>query len=169
MPDQISIIGGADGPTSVFLAGKSGMGWLNLFGLIIVVLLLIPNIIYAVKVKNQGNKCSNKFMNVMEQVGRYGCMFLMVFHIGIAELGFKSVGAFLVYLFGNAVLMIFYWVMWMLYFNKQTYWEKMSLAVIPACLFLLSGITMRHYLLIVFGIIFGIGHIYITDKNKLDV
>ena len=94
MSDSISIIGGADGPTSLFLAGKLGMNWLNISGLIFVVLLLIPNIIHAIKVKNQKNKCSNKFLNVMEQIGRYGCMFLMVFNIGIAEFGFRSVGIF---------------------------------------------------------------------------
>lgn len=168
MPDSMSIIGGADGPTSVFLAGKLGVNWLNIFGLIIVVLLLIPNIIYAIKVKKQQNKCTNKFMNIMEQTGRYGCIFLMVFNIGIAEFGFGSVGAFLVYLLGNTLLMIFYWIIWMLYFNKQTYGKQVLLAVIPVCIFLLSGITMLHYLLIIFGFIFGIGHIYVTNKNRLD-
>ena len=64
MSDNISIIGGADGPTSVFVAGKLGMNWLNTFGLVLVILLLIPNIIYAVRVKNQKNKCTNKFMNI---------------------------------------------------------------------------------------------------------
>ena len=29
MSDNISIIGGADGPTSVFVAGKLGMNWLS--------------------------------------------------------------------------------------------------------------------------------------------
>lgn len=167
MTNSLEIIGGADGPTAVFVAGKIGMNWLNVFGLILVVLLLVPNIIYAIKVRNQQNKCTNRIMNVLEQVGRYGCMFLMVFHIGIAEFGFGSVGAFLIYLIGNAILMIAYWIIWMLYFYKQTYWEQMSLAVIPTCLFLLSGITMQHYLLIIFGTIFGIGHIYVTSRNRV--
>ena len=164
----VGIIGGADGPTAIFLTGEAGFGWLNLFGLILVVLLLIPNIIYAVKTKNQPNRCTNKVMNVLEQVGRYGCMFFMVFPIGIAEMGFPSVGAFLVYVFGNAVLLIAYWAIWMLYFHKQTDWEQIALAVLPTCLFLLSGITMRHDLLILFGIIFGIGHIYVTSRNRVD-
>ena len=94
MSDNISIIGGADGPTSVFVAGKLGMNWLNTFGLVLVILLLIPNIIYAVRVKNQKNKCTNKFMNILEQIGRYGCMFLMIFNIGIVESGFPSINAF---------------------------------------------------------------------------
>ena len=98
MPNSIGIIGGADGPTVVLIEDKLGMNWLNVFGLVFVVLLLIPNIIYAIKAKNKQNKCINKFMNVIEQIGRYGCMFLMIFNIGIAEFGFGSVYAFLIYL-----------------------------------------------------------------------
>lgn len=167
MQNTISTIGGADGPTSIFVAGKLGVDWLNEFGLVFVVLLLIPNIIYAIKTKKQENKCTNRFMNILEQIGRYGCMFLMVFHIGIAEYGFFSVHAFVIYLVGNAVLMISYWVVWMLYFHEQTYRKQMVLAMIPTCLFLLSGITMLHCFLMLFAVIFGIGHLYVTNKNKV--
>ena len=86
------------------------MDWLNVFGLILVILLLIPNIAYAVKVKDQKNLCTNKFMNILEQIGRYACMFLMVFNIGIDEFGFGSVGAFLIYGIGNVLLMLTYWI-----------------------------------------------------------
>ena len=164
---SISIIGGADGPTSIFLAGKIGFdfGWLNLLGLILVVLLLVPNIIYAVKAKNQHNQCTNKAMNLLEQIGRYGSMFFLVFHIGIAELGFGSVESFLLDLAGSAVLLIAYWVVWMLYFSKPSYQKQMALAILPTCLFLLNGVAMRNYLLILFSVIFGIGHLYVTNKN----
>ena len=70
MNNSISIIGGADGPTSIFLGGSLGISWLNIFGLILVVLL--------------------------------------------------------------------------------------------------SGITMLHFLLIIFAFIFGIGHLYVTNKNRVD-
>ncbi|MBQ7942860.1 MAG: hypothetical protein IJ326_02225 [Lachnospiraceae bacterium] len=142
------------------------MNWLNIFGLILVVLLLIPNIIYAIKVKNQKNNCTNTLMNAMEQIGRYGCMILMVFSMGIREFGYPSVGDFLAYLFGNAFLILLYWIIWILYFKKNTYAKQILLAVIPTCIFLLSGITLRHYLLIVFGVIFGVGHIYVTNCNR---
>ena len=167
MSDSIAIIGGADGPTTIFLAGELGMGWINVFGLIFVVILLIPNIIYAIKVKDQKNRCTNKIMNIVEQIGRYGSMFFMVFNIGLAEFGFASVFEFLIYLFGNTVLIITYWIIWVLYFKNQTYAKQMSLAVIPTCLFLLSGITLQHYLLILFAVIFGIGHVYVTNKNRV--
>ena len=167
MAGDITIIGGADGPTSIFLAGKFGDSWLNVFGLIIVVLILIANIIYALKVKGQQNRCQNKLMNLLEQVGRFSCMFLMVFNIGIAELGFKSIGMFLAYLLGNSVLIITYWIIWAMYFKKAVYWKQIALAVIPTMIFLLCGVTMMHYLLIVFGIIFGVGHIYVTHENRV--
>ena len=167
MSSERWIYGGEDGPKSVFLAGTLGMNWINVFGLILVVLLLIPNIVYAIKYRGQKNKCTNTFMNIIEQIGRYGCMFLMIFNIGLAEFGFSSKWAFLVYMFGNGLLMISYWVIWILYFKNPVYWKQMALAIIPVCLFLLSGITLRHYLLIVFAVIFGIGHIYVTYKNRI--
>ena len=163
----MSIIGGSDGTTAVFIAGKPGMDWLNVFGLILVILLLIPNIVYAIKVKDQKNLCTNKFMNILEQIGRYACMFLMVFNIGIAEFGFGSVAAFLIYGIGNVLLLLSYWIIWMLYFHKQSFGKQITLAILPVCLFLLSGITMRHYLLILFGLVFGVGHVYVTYKNRI--
>ena len=164
----MSIIGGSDGSTAVFIAGKLGMNWLNVFGLILVILLLIPNIVYAIKFKGKKNLCTNKFMNILEQIGRYACMFLMVFNIGIAEFGFGSVGAFLIYSSGNVLLILSYWIIWMLYFHKQSFGRQIALALLPTCLFLLSGITMRHYLLILFGIVFGVGHVYVTYKNRME-
>ena len=168
MTSDVSIIGGADGPTYVFLAGELGMKWLNIFGLIFVVLILIPNIVYAVKNKDHQNLCTNRFMNVVEQIGRYACMFFMVFNLGLAEFGFGSVGAFLFYIFGNIGLILAYWIIWILYFKKMVFWKQMALAIIPVCIFLLNGITLRHYLLIVSAVIFAVGHIYVTRKNRVD-
>ena len=165
--NSISIIGGADGPTSVFIAGKLGMNWLNFFGLILVILLLIPNVIYACKQRNQQNLCKNACMNILEQIGRYGCMFLMVFNIGIAEMGFGSLEAFILYFVGSIIVLLSYWIIWMLYFHKQTYWKQILLAVLPTALFLLCGITMRHYLLVLFAVVFGMAHIYVTNKNRV--
>lgn len=164
-----TVIGGSDGPTSIFLAGKIGsfsFGWLNVFGLILMVLMMLPNILYALKNKGEENKCTNQAMNIIEQIGRYTTMLLMVFNIGIAELGFPSVTAFLVYLFGNLILMVLYWIFWMLYFKEQKMLYALMLAIIPTFIFLISGITMRHILLIITSLIFGIGHTYVTYYNN---
>lgn len=162
-----SVIGGADGPTSVFLAGKIGFNWINVFGLILVLLLLIPNIIYALKLGNHRNECNHKVMNILEQIGRYASVFFMIFSIGIAEFGFSSLGAFFLYGIGNIVLMLTYWIVWMLYFHKQDLKKAMALAVIPACIFVLSGAASGHILLVASGVVFAIGHIYITYQNGI--
>ena len=87
-------------------------------------------------------------------------MFLMVFNVGLAEFGFGSIGAFLIYGIGNVILMVSYWITWMLFFQKKSFARQIVLSAVPVCIFLLSGITMRHYLLVIFAAIFGVGHIY---------
>lgn len=161
-----SIIGGADGPTSVFVAGRIGSGWFNIYGLICLILLLVPNIVYAVKCKDATNKCTDKWALFMEQVGRYGSMFFMVFTFGSLTQGWASVTEFVVYLLGSAVLLLAYWIMWMLYFVGAGMWKSMALAIIPTLLFLIGGITMRNIPAIFLAVVFGIGHIYVTYKNQ---
>lgn len=165
---SISIIGGSDGPTSIFLAGSLGADWINVFGLVIVILLLIPNIVYAIKFRkqNQEIECSSKAMTLLEQIGRYASMFFMVFPVGIAEFGFSYLGSFLIYGIGNILLLIAYWFIWILYFYRQAFWKRMALAIIPTGIFLLSGITLMHILLLISGILFGISHIYITHQSR---
>ena len=160
-----SMIGGADGPTSIFIAGKVGVDWINLWGIAIVVLILLPNIVYAIKYRDVKNKCTNQVMNVLEQIGRYGSMFFMIVNIGLLEFAFSTVGSFLTYLFGNVILLLAYWIIWMLYFAKQKAWKSMALAVIPTLIFLISGITLRHIPLVICAIVFGVGHIYVTTSS----
>nr|MBQ8253632.1 hypothetical protein [Lachnospiraceae bacterium] len=159
------IIGQADGPTSLFLAGKLGGGWINIFGLCMVIAILIPNIIYAVKFRDGQNKCTNKGMNIIEQIGRYACMILLVLNIGKEEFGFFSPDIFVVHLVGNILLLLVYWVMWMLYFVKQAGWKSMVLATVPVVIFLLNGITLQHVPLVIAAVVFGVGHIYVTWQN----
>lgn len=157
---------GVDGPTSVFLAGKlNQVSWINFFGLVFLILILIPNIIYAFQFRNVQNQCNNQKMNLIEQIGRYGCMFFMVFNTGGREFGFRSAEMFLIYIIGSVLLIMIYWIIWLLFFIRQSNWKRMALAVIPTVLFLLCGVTLGHIALIIFAIFFGIGHIYVTRMN----
>lgn len=51
------------------------MEWLNGFGLIVMMIIMIPNIAYGVKNKSVESKYQNKLMEAIEQLGRYGSMF----------------------------------------------------------------------------------------------
>lgn len=59
------------------------MGWFNYFGLAIIVIIMIPNIVYAIRHKDGEESASycNKAATVAEQIGRYGCMAFMIFNI----------------------------------------------------------------------------------------
>ena len=101
----------------------------------------------------------------MEQIGRYGSMFFMVFTFGSMTQGWASVTDHMLFLWGSALLLLVYWIVWMLYFAEVKIWKSMVLAVIPTVLFLVGGITMRNILAILLAVVFGIGHIYVTYKN----
>ena len=163
MDHSIGIIGGADGPTTIFVT--SSPGWINLFGLIIVILLLIPNIIYAIKHRGEPRPPVNKIALILENIGRYACMLLMVLNIGLMEFGFGSIIGLLVYLFGNASLLIAYWICYMAYLKKPSKDLSILLSIIPVIIFLLSGLALRHWLLVIAAVVFGAAHIYVTRES----
>lgn len=159
-------IGGSDGPTAVFLAGTVGDDWFNPFGLFFILMMLLPNMLYAVRSKGrEKKKCDKKYMVIIEQIGRYASMFLMVFNIGILEYGFFSFDAITFYLITNFALLAVYSVVWFSFFWRETYQKAVLLAIVPAAMFVFSGIFMRHIFLIVSGIVFGVGHFYVTNET----
>ena len=140
-------------------------GWINLFGGIIVLLMLIPNIVYALKNREERNLCTNRVMNVVEQAGRYGCIVWMWLPLLVWKFGFRSASEMLLYFLGNGVLLVAYWLVFARYMRKKTAKGALVLAILPACIFLLSGLLLRHWLLVVFGLLFAVGHIYVTTIN----
>lgn len=70
------------------MSGKSkfvmvdNMEWFNVFGLIFIVVIMIPNVVFAIKCKDGfDNKWNNKYVEVTEQVGRLGCFGFMIINI----------------------------------------------------------------------------------------
>ena len=58
------------------------MGWINVFGLFFVSIIMIPNIVFAIKCKDGfENKWSNKLVEIIEQIGRFGCLGFMIINI----------------------------------------------------------------------------------------
>ncbi len=55
------------------------MNWFNYFGLIIVIIIMLPNIVFAIKHKEGfENVYKNKIAEICEQIGRYACMCFMI-------------------------------------------------------------------------------------------
>ncbi|MGL4876007.1 MAG: hypothetical protein ACRC30_15320 [Clostridium sp.] len=142
------------------------MNWLNVYGLIIMIVIMIPNIIFAIKEQNFESKYNNKIVEIIEQIGRFGSMELMIFNISVLEFGYWFNNGKLIYIILVSVLAMFYCFVWFLYFRKSTIEKAMALAIIPTMIFLLSGIIQGKVLLIVTAVLFGIGHIIITYNNN---
>lgn len=140
-------------------------GWINVFGAIIVVLMLVPNVVYALKNRGEENRCTNRWMNLLEQIGRYGCIAFMWFPLLVGKFSFRSVPQMTLYLGGNGALLAVYWFVYARYLRERTRRRALTLAVVPACIFLMSGLLLRHWLLVVFALFFAVGHIYVTTQN----
>ena len=140
-------------------------GWINLFGAIIILIMLIPNILFALKNKDARNLCKNRFMNILEQAGRYGCIILMWLPLFVMKFGFPGVFEMIIYMIGNFVLLAAYLILFAIYFKKKTAKLAIVLAILPVCIFMMSGILLRHWLLVGFSVIFAVGHIFVTIKN----
>ena len=144
-------------------------GWINVFGAIIVILMLIPNIVYAIKNKNEKNLCTNRFMNIVEQVGRFFCIVLMWLPLVVWKFGFASVFEMVLYFVCNGTLLAAYWISFAVYLKRKTVRLALVLAVLPSCVFLFNGILLRHWLLVGFAVLFAVGHIYVTYKNAASI
>ncbi|MDY4114892.1 MAG: hypothetical protein SOY35_03155 [Blautia sp.] len=142
------------------------MEWINIYGLIFIVVIMIPNIIFAIKCKDGfANKWKNKFVEMIEQIGRFGCFGFMIINIPGTWFGWWSDEVFAVYLIVNVILVILYCVIWIICFKKNSIFRALALSIIPSILFLFSGIMSRSVLLIIAATIFAPSHITISYKN----
>ena len=138
----------------------------NIFGLIFIVIIMIPNIIYAIKCKDGFiNKWSNKTIELLEQIGRFGCFGFMIINIPGTWFGWWSDEAFAAYLVVDAILVLMYSIIWIVCFKKNTMFRALALSILPSVLFLFSGIMSRSVLLILSAVIFAPCHILISYKN----
>lgn len=140
--------------------------WINLFGGVIVLLILIPNIIYALKNKEETPEKSNIIIRIIEQVGRYACMLLMIVPLFVGEFGFSPLEFMFNYLIGNLILLVFYYIFWVLFVKNKSLDKALALAAIPTLIFINSAISVKHWTLLVFALLSGASHIYITYKNN---
>ena len=142
------------------------MEWLNVSGLVMVAVIMIPNILFAMKCKDGFvNKWNNKSVETVEQIGRFGCFGFMIINIPGTWFGWWSDEAFAVYLVVDAVLVTLYCVIWAVCFRKSSVFRALALSIIPSVLFLFSGIMSRSILLTIAAVLFAPSHILISYQN----
>ena len=142
------------------------MDWLNIFGLIMIAVIMIPNIIFAIRCKDAfENKWSNKIVEVAEQIGRFGCLAFMIVNVPGTWFGWWSDEAFATYLIVDTILVTLYCAIWIICFKNNSVFRALALSIIPSVLFLFSGIMSRSILLLIASILFAPSHIVISYRN----
>lgn len=142
------------------------MEWFNIFGFIFICIIMIPNVIFAIKCKDGfENKWNNKFVETIEQIGRFCCFGFMIINIPRTYFGWWNDEAFAIYLIINIILVILYCLIWIICFKKNSVFKALALSIIPSIIFLFSGIMSKSILLIVSSIIFAPSHIMISYYN----
>lgn len=141
------------------------MEWFNIFGLVFMVFIMVPNIIYAMKCKDGFQNSCSKTVETLEQIGRYGCFATMIFNIPGTWFGWWSDEAFAMYLIVNALLVGFYCGIWIICWKKNSIFRALALSILPSGVFLFSGIMSRSILLTVAAALFAPAHIYISYRN----
>lgn len=142
------------------------MDWFNIYGLIIIAVIMIPNIVFAIKIKNGfENLWHNKTVEILEQIGRFSCFGLMIINIPHTYTGFWFDKALIVYLTVNGVLVAAYCLIWIIYFRKNCLFRAAALSIIPSVIFLFSSIMLLNIPLIAASLVFVPCHILISIKN----
>lgn len=145
------------------------MSWFNYIGLIMLVVLLMPNIICYMKNKdafNNSNSISKGLENI-EKFSRLGSMFLLVFNIPYTYIGFYFDSALFVYIIVNSCLLLAYVLTWIILWKSNTCIKALLLSVLPTLMFVFSGIMIASIPLTILSIIFMITHIMISMKNDV--
>ena len=142
------------------------MGWFNYYGLAFVVIMMIPNLVFALTHKGGfSNAYKNIAVEIMEQIGRYACFALMIFNIPYTYFNFWFDSAFTVYLTVNGTLLLAYLIFWFVFWKGNGKVRALALSVTPSIIFLFSGILLSNIPLIAFALLFGVNHILLSYKN----
>ena len=142
------------------------MEWFNPFGLVFLTVIMIPNIVFAIRCKDGfANNYKNKTVELVEQIGRFGCFGFMIFNIPGTWFGWWSDQVFAVYLIINALLVTLYCILWIVCWKQNGIFRAFALSIIPSVVFLISGIMSRSILLTVAALLFAPAHIFISYQN----
>ena len=140
--------------------------WINWINVAAVVWLILINFIVARKGLSDSFNSKHLIVNIFEQIGRYGCMALMILPIFTRDwkFGFSSVAEMLIWICLTILLLVIYCFLWAQKANGGVF-VLYGLAFVPVVLFLLNGILLRHPALVAASFVFGIFHFLIVKGN----
>ena len=142
--------------------------YFNIYGLIFVIIILFPNIIFAYFCKDGfENHYENKLVEIMEQIVRFGCFISMFLVIPFLNKGFWFKSGKIIYVAWGSVLVTLYCIGWIIFWKEDSIKKSLYLSIVPSLLFIESGIISGNFQLLVFAIIFAPCHILISYMNSI--
>lgn len=142
--------------------------YVNFWGLILVVIILIPNIVFAMTCKDGfENRYQNKLVETLEQIGRFGCFFSMFILIPYMNKGYWFQQGKMIYLILGFLLVSLYCLGWIVFWKENSVRKSLYLSIVPSLLFLESGVLSGNILLLIFAVIFAPCHILISYWNAV--
>ena len=146
--------------------GIMSFRWINWINMAAVVWLIVINVIVARKGLSDSFNSKHLIVNIFEQIGRYGCMALMILPVFTRgwKFGFRSVTEMFVWICLTILLPAIYSFLWVKKVNGGVS-VLYGLTFVPAVLFLLNGILLRHPALVAASLVFGIFHFLIVKEN----
>lgn len=142
--------------------------YVNFWGLIFVVIILIPNIVFAISCKDGfENRYQNKLVETLEQIGRFGCFFSMFIVVPYMNKGYWFQQGKAIYLILGFLVVGLYCLGWIVFWKENSIRKSLYLSMIPSLLFLESGVVSGNILLLIFAVIFAPCHILISYWNAV--
>lgn len=144
-------------------------------GLLFLIMLMIPNIIWSnnkPKDYDKYVKNENKILLLLERIGEVLVSFISLI---CSDLNINKITYWSIILFISFILMIFYEIYWIKYFKSNKTMKDMystflifpvAGASLPVISFILLGIYSKNLYLLISSIILGIGHIGIHLNHK---
>lgn len=95
------------------------MSWFNVYGRIYVLVILIPNLVFAMRCKDGFvNRWQNKTVETLEQIGRFGCLLFMIVQIPGTVFQPWSDTVWMLYFLLDTVFALAYCTIWIVCFRK---------------------------------------------------
>lgn len=136
----------------------------NVYGLLFVVIMIIPHIVYARTHNYDIKSVENRAMVYIERIGKYCGAFLMAVNIGVLEMGFTSDLMKRFWLYSTAAAVAIYIILWVLFLKTGKKGLAYAITILAGLILMYCGLLQVKSLLLFTGVVYLAGELYVTKK-----
>jgi len=131
--------------------------FINILAMMYCSLLVIPEMIHTIRGVKKVYP-GKPIVFILDYVLKYACIVLMFIPLGMNKFGFNSVAEMLIYVIGDAIIVLIYDVMFVINIRRDSFKVDNLLLYLSLAIFLLSGFVLKHYVLIIVTLAYGYLH-----------